>query len=150
MYSPAFARFGEHGPKCAEHRRIHHLIMCPMNASRSRVLLTTDGFAARVELTTHAETKAAKLFRHSHPQVHFVRINLKRTVPHSGAPFFAARASAEHEGRDHISHAKGAEPETALNEGVDKLERALSGTAGKRKHGLHREAALSAEPGLAE
>lgn len=118
-----------------------------MNASPSRVLLTTDGFTARPELTAHAETKAARLFRHSHPHVHLVRIGVKRNLPHSGAPFFAARATAEHEGPDHVSHAEGMEPEAAINEVVDKLERSLTAAAGKRKHRLHHEPAVGAEPG---
>ena len=108
-----------------------------MNTSPAQVLLHTDGFAPRDELTAHAEAKASKLLRHSHPHVHLVRINVKRHAPHSSAPFFAVRATAENEGPDHIVHADGAEPESAINEAVHKLERALAASAGTRKHKLH-------------
>ncbi len=108
-----------------------------MTNSPSRVLLRTEGFALRDELTAHAEEKAGKLMRHSHPRVHLLRLNVKLETPHSGAPFFAVRAIAENEGPDHIVHAEGSEPESALNDAVHKLERALSGSAGERKHRLH-------------
>ncbi len=108
-----------------------------MNTTPAHLLLHTDGFALREELTAHAEAKAAKLLRHSHPHVHLVRISVKRHAPHSGAPFFAVRAIAENEGPDHIVHADGPEPESAINEAMHKLERALADSAGTRKHRLH-------------
>jgi ribosome-associated translation inhibitor RaiA len=113
-----------------------------MNNTPSRVLLHAEGFAVRDELTAHAEEKAGKLLRHSHPRVQLLRFNVKLHTPHSGAPFFAVRAIAENEGPDHIVHADGAEPESAINEAVHKLERALAGSAGARKHDLHRTSSL--------
>lgn len=108
-----------------------------MNTSPSHVLLHTEGFALRDELSAHAEMKAGKVLRHSHPRVHLVRLTVKRHTPHSSAPFFAVRATAENEGPDHIVHADGAEPETAINEAMHKLERALAASAGARKHRMH-------------
>jgi ribosome-associated translation inhibitor RaiA len=119
-----------------------------MNNSPSHVLLTTEGFAAPAELTDHAETKAAKLLRHAYPRVHLVRINVKLNTPHSGAPFFAARATAENEGPDHVVHAEAATPETAIKEVVDKLERALTASAGLRKHRIHQGAGPGVESAL--
>jgi hypothetical protein len=118
-----------------------------MNPPTPRVLLTTDAFALRPELVAYAEAKAARLFRHSRPRVHLVRINVKYNLPHSGIAFFSARATAEHEGLDHISHADGPEPETAINAAVGKLERALTAAAGLHKHALHREPAFVVETG---
>ncbi len=115
-----------------------------MNTSPPRVLLRTDGFALRDELIAHAEAKAGKLTRHSHPHVHLVRIDVKRHAPHSSTPYFAVRATAENEGPDHVVHAEGAEPESAINEAVHKLERALANSAGELKHRLHRPSPLKA------
>lgn len=133
-----FARSGEKRPRYAERWRKDRSKLTTMNTSPSPVLLHTEGFAMREELTAHAEAKADKLLRHSHPRVHRVRINVKRHTPHSGASFFAVRATAENEGPDHIVHADGAEPETAINEAMHKLERALAASAGARKHRMHR------------
>lgn len=115
-----------------------------MNTSPSRVLLHTDGFAPRDELIAHAEAKAGKVMRHTHPHVHLLRINVKRHAPHSRAPYFEARATAENEGPDHIVHADGPEPEAAINEAMHKLERVLTATAGARKHRLHHPSPLKA------
>lgn len=115
-----------------------------MNASPSRILLHTDGFALRDELTAHAEAKAAKVLRHTHPRVHLVRVAVRLNTPHSGAPFFSARATAENEGPDHIVHADGVEPEVAINEVMRKLERALADSAGARKHRLHHPSPIKA------
>lgn len=115
-----------------------------MNTSPSQVLLHTEGFAPREELIAHAEAKAGKVLRHSHPRVHLVRITVKRHTPHSGAPFFAVRATTENEGPDHVVHADGAEPETAINEAMHKLERALTATAGAHKHRLHQSSLAKA------
>ncbi len=108
-----------------------------MNPSPARVLLHTDGFTLRDELTAHAEAKASKLVRHTHPRVHLVRINVKRHAPHSSAPYFEVCATAENEGPDHIMHADGPEPEVAITEALHKLERALIESAGARKSRLH-------------
>jgi ribosome-associated translation inhibitor RaiA len=104
-----------------------------MTASPS-LILTTEGFSARAELSAHAETKSAKLLRHTDPRVHLVRINVKRHAPHSAAVYFAVRATAENDGADHVAHADGAAPEAAINSAVGKLERALSETAAARKN----------------
>ena len=118
-----------------------------MNNAPSRVLLHTEDFALRDELATHAEAKAGKVLRHSHPRVHLVRLTVKRHTPHSGAPFFAVRAIAENEGPDHVVHADGAAPESAINEAVNKLERALAGSAGARRHNLRRASSINTVAG---
>jgi ribosome-associated translation inhibitor RaiA len=108
-----------------------------MNAYPQNLILTTDGFAARAELTTHAEAKVTKLLRHTHPRVHLVRVHVRLEKPHSGPAFFAARATAERAGSVHVMHGEAAEPETAITEAFDKLERALTAKAGARKHAQH-------------
>jgi hypothetical protein len=112
-------------------------IMCAMNTTSSRVILATEGFAARPELAVHAEEKALKLLRHEHPRVLRLRLNVKLAKPRDGQPHFIARAAAEHEGADNIAHAVGIRPEAAINAVMDKLERILSASAGARKHWLH-------------
>ena len=111
-----------------------------MKTSPAHVLLTTEGFSPRDDLALLAEAKGAKILRHLNPRVHLVRVHVKRQAPRSGAPFFAARATAENEGPDHVTHAEGAEPATAVNQVIAKLERALAGTAGARKHRWHEAA----------
>jgi hypothetical protein len=115
-----------------------------MNDTPSRILLQTEGFALRAELTAHAEAKAGKVLRHSSPRVHRVRFNVKRETPHAGAPFFAVCAIAENDGRDQVVHADGVEPESAINEAVHKLERALADSAEARKHNVHRPSPVKA------
>ena len=111
-----------------------------MNTSPAHVLLTTESFAPSDDLALLSEAKGAKILRHLHPRVHLLRVHVKRYAPRSGAPFFAARATAENEGPDHVAHAEGAEPEIAVNKVVAKLERALASTASARKHGWHEPA----------
>ena len=108
-----------------------------MNTSPAHVLLTTEGFASRDDLALLAEAKGAKVLRHRLPRVHLVRIHVKRYAPRSGAPFFAARATAENDGPDHVAHAEGAEPTAAVSKVVAKLERALASTASARQHRWH-------------
>ena len=113
-----------------------------MNTSRPSVILSTEGFAAPANLAAHVDEKAIKLLRHVHPRTHLLRINLKLEKPHSGTPYFHVRASAEGEGPDHVAHAVGTRPETAINGVVDKLERSLSASAGARRHALHHPHAI--------
>ena len=113
-----------------------------MNVSPHDVLLTTEGFTAGPELTAHATSKAGKLFRHGEPRVNRVRLHLKRESPHSAPPYFAARAIAQNAGPDHVVHAEAAEPETALNAVVEKLERALTATARAHQHRQHHPHAI--------
>jgi ribosome-associated translation inhibitor RaiA len=101
------------------------------------MILTTDGFSARAELTPHAESKVAKLLRHVHPRVQLVRVHVKLEQPHSGPTFFSVRATAERPGSDHVVHAEAAQPEMAVNAAFDKLERTLTSAAGARKHQQH-------------
>ncbi|HEX2855331.1 MAG TPA: HPF/RaiA family ribosome-associated protein [Opitutaceae bacterium] len=108
-----------------------------MNTSSPKILLSTEGFLTSLDLIDYADGKAAKLLRHEHPRVHLVRLHLKRETPHSGAPHFSARATAEHAGPDHVVHASGSHPEAAINAAVDKLERALTGAAGAARHLKH-------------
>jgi hypothetical protein len=108
-----------------------------MNTSRPNVIFSTEGFAAHAELAAHAEEKSVKLLRHAHPRTLLIRINLRLEKPHSGTPHFLARASAEGDGPDHVAHAVGVRPESAINGVVDKLERVLSACAGARKHEWH-------------
>jgi ribosome-associated translation inhibitor RaiA len=108
-----------------------------MNSIPPKVILSTEGFATRPELAAHAEEKAAKLLRHSHPRVLRLRINLKHQKPHAGQPHFFARALAEGDGANHIAHAVAAQPEAAINAVVDKLERAISSSADARKYEQH-------------
>lgn len=112
-------------------------IVFPMNTTSSKVILATEGFAARPELAVHAEEKALKLLRHEHPRVLRLRINVKLEKPHDGQSHFVVRAAAEHEGPANIAYAVGIRPEAAINAVVDKLERILSASAGARKHWLH-------------
>jgi len=113
-----------------------------MNTTPQTVTLTTEGFPARAELTALAGEKAAKLLRHGHPRVNTVRLHVKLETPHSGVPFFAARGTTEHAGPDHVVHATAAEPEAAIRAAVDKLERALTTSAGARKHDQHHPHAI--------
>ena len=108
-----------------------------MTTTPPQVLFTTEGFPARPELNAFAADKAAKLLRHSHPRVNLVRLHLKRETPHRGAAIFCARATIEQAGPDHVVHATATEPETAIKSAVDKLERALTTSAGARKHQQH-------------
>jgi ribosome-associated translation inhibitor RaiA len=108
-----------------------------MNTPSQKVLLTTEGFLTSIDLIDHAEGKAAKLLRHEHPRVHLVRIHVKRETVHSGAPRFSARAMAERFGPDHVVHATGGQPETAVNAAIDKLERAVLSAVGAAKHNKH-------------
>ncbi len=112
------------------------------------ILLTTEGFTAHTELTAHAASKAARLFRHGEPRVDRVRLHLKREAPHSAPPYFAARAIAQNAGPDHVAHAEAPEPETALNAVVEKLERALTATARAHKHRQHHPHAIELEGAL--
>ena len=113
-----------------------------MNTSRPNVIFSTEGFAAHADLAAHADEKAVKLLRHAHPRTLLVRINLRLEKPHSGTPHFLARASAEGEGPDHVAHAVGVRPESAINGVVDKLERSISASAGVRRHALHHPHAI--------
>ena len=105
-----------------------------MTNNPAQVLFTTEGFPAHPELNAFAVDKAAKLLRHTHPPVNLVRLHLKRETPHRGAAFFAARATTEQAGPDHVAHT---EPEAAIMSAIDKLERALVASTGARKHQQH-------------
>lgn len=119
-----------------------------MNATPNPVLLSTENFAARASLALLVDLKAVKLLRHANPHVDLVRIHVKRETPHSRAPYFAARATAEHAGLDHVAHAEGSEPEAAVVAVIGKLERALTAAARARKHLLHRTRAVELEADL--
>lgn len=101
------------------------------------LIVTADGFVLRPELMVRANEKAAKLIRHHQPHAIRVRLHLAREVPHTDAPRFAVRATAEHAGPDHVVHAFGFEPDAAVNAAFSKLERAFRETAGIRKHARH-------------
>jgi ribosome-associated translation inhibitor RaiA len=108
-----------------------------MNTSPQKIIVTTEGFPIRPELTTHAEEKSAKLLRHTRPCVDTVRLHVKRETPHVGPVFFSVRATAEHSGPADVVHAEASQPDAAIRSAIDKLERALTTTAGARKHELH-------------
>jgi len=108
-----------------------------MTNNPAQVLFTTEGFPAHPELNAFAADKAAKLLRHTHPPVNLVRLHLKRETPHRGTAFFAARATTEQAGPDHVAHASATEPEAAIMSAIDKLERALVASTGARKHQQH-------------
>lgn len=131
------AIFSQKRAKGAEPKSGACSMMDPMNLNTPSVILTTEAFTSRPELHLHAETKCAKLFRHLHPRVQLVRVHVKHYAPHAEEAYFAARATAEHSGPDHVVHAEGNEPESAINAVVDKLERALASAAGLRKHQMH-------------
>src|SRR5882724_9301717 len=99
--------------------------------------LSTEGFSGRAELTAFVVEKAAKLFRHAHPQIYLARFHIKRLAPHSRGPYFEVRALVEHAGVAHVVHAEELEPEAALHIAIEKLERALTADAGIRKHRQH-------------
>jgi ribosome-associated translation inhibitor RaiA len=100
-----------------------------MNTPARTLILSTDGFAHRADLATHAEAKAMKLSRHAHPHVGLVRLHVKRETPHAGAPYFSTRATAEAAGPDYVAHARSPEPITAINAAFDQLERAATKAA---------------------
>jgi|GEM_PF-3355216 len=119
-----------------------------MNTSPQKIIVTTEGFPIRPELTAHAEEKGAKLLRHTHPRVNVVRLHIKRETPHVGPISFSVRATAEHNGPAAVVHAEAPQPEAALRSAIDKLERALTTTAGARKHEQHHPHAVDLSANL--
>ena len=108
-----------------------------MNTSPPKIIVTTEGFPIRPELTAHAEEKGAKLLRHTHPRVSAVKLHVKRETPHAGPVSFSVRATAEHSGPADVVHAEASQPDAAIRSAIDKLERALTTSAGARKHEQH-------------
>ncbi|HEY0943646.1 MAG TPA: hypothetical protein VGD81_00200 [Opitutaceae bacterium] len=107
------------------------------------VLLHTEGFAARAELSTLAERKAAKLFRHA-GWLERLRVNIVRETLRGSEPRFAVIAVLERAGADAVIHATAAHPEIALGEAFDKLERIVAARTDARLHA--RRHPVSPEP----
>lgn len=97
------------------------------------VLLHTEGFVARAELSTLAERKAAKLCRHA-GRLERLRLNIVREALRGSEPRFAVVAVLQRASADAVIHATAAHPETALNEAFDKLERIVAARTGVRLH----------------
>ena len=107
-----------------------------MNNS-SNLILTAEGFTLRPELADLATAKSAKVLRHENPAVYRLRLHLRRETTHRAPVRFAARATAEHAGPDHVTRAEASEPEAAVHAVLAKLERALRDAAGARKRERH-------------
>lgn len=102
----------------------------------STILFHTEGFSPREYLTGLVERKAEKLLRH-HASILRVRLHVVRDTPHGRSENFAASARVERAGADLHAHASASEPEAAIAQSIDKLERQLVSLSGERKHAQH-------------
>lgn len=97
------------------------------------VLFHTEGFSARDHLAALVERKSQMLFRHDAAIVR-LRIHVVRDTPHGREENFASTGRIERAGVDLSAHASGPEPESAILEVMQRLERQLTTLASEQKH----------------
>lgn len=113
------------------------------------VLFHTEGFHARDHLAALVERKAQKLFRHQAAIVR-LRIHVVRDVPHGRDENFAATGRVERAGVDFTAHAQASEPETAILQVVQTLERQLIEQTGAAASGRRSVRVEGEDPALAQ
>ena len=113
------------------------------------VLFHTEGFHARDHLAALVERKAQKLFRHQAAIVR-LRIRVVRDTPHGRDENFAATGKVERAGVDFAAHAQATEPEAAIIELMQNLERQLTEHAGATQSARRTLPVEGENPALAE
>jgi ribosome-associated translation inhibitor RaiA len=113
------------------------------------VLFHTEGFHARDHLAALVERKAQKLFRHQAAIVR-LRIRVVRDTPHGRDENFAATGKVERAGVDFAAHAQATEPEAAIIELMQNLERQLTEHASATQSARRTLPVEGENPALAE
>ena len=107
--------------------------------AETRILVRSAHFTLTPALRTAAEEKAARLLRHEEHIVR-IRLDLEHDQTRDPSQAFVAKGHIEIRGPDLVASVESGEPQTALDELIDKLDgmlRKRSSAAKTKRHHPH-------------